>query len=165
MAANVQIPSNLQIYFGIVQDSIQTIDECQARDVRPKPGGSKGNIIQYDPKRASFKSAFIAIVFCGVFLEALFHVLIGHRVGLAAAKKLDNTIYETKATTLGIGDKGLLSDLTRFRKLRKEIVHEKAHFDEGGLWVAQKEARFAFSLIQNVQRNLGVDVQLDQFVK
>ncbi len=69
---------------------IKTLNQAR----RPKTNGEPGLIITYDPNQKSFKNAFITIVFCGVFLESLLHLLIVERKGLDTFKRYDWKPYQ-----------------------------------------------------------------------
>jgi len=68
----------------------------------PKPNGEPGWIITYDPEQRSFKNAFITIVFCGVFLEAMLHLLIVERKGFDIFNKYDRKSYKDKLQLLAV---------------------------------------------------------------
>jgi len=60
--------------------------------------------------------------------------------------KYDYKKYEEKLQLLGVSEKHIIDRATRFRKARKVLVHEKAHFDDGEIIWAQKEADNAHEL-------------------
>jgi hypothetical protein len=73
--------------------------------IRPKKNGEPGCIKTPDPERKSFKAALITIVFCGVFLEALLHLLIVDKKGVEEFKKVDKKeSYEGKLSLLECKD-------------------------------------------------------------
>ena len=65
-------------------------------------------------------------MFCGVYLEATLHLLIGRKLGLDECKRLDWEPYETKLKALGCGDQDIIKDAARLRSTGKDLVHEKA---------------------------------------
>src|SRR5208283_2492385 len=95
---------------------------------------------------------FIVIVFSGVFLDAVLHLLIAGRKGTDAAKKMNDKVYEVKLKYLGCNDASLLAECKRYADSRREIVHEKAYLIEQNRLppVAQVEAEAAALLIERV---------------
>jgi hypothetical protein len=89
----------------------------------------------------------VAIVFTGMWLEALLHLLIVRDHGEEKFREFDFKSYEEKLRLIGIDDNSILEAAARFRKSRKELVHEKAHFETGEMKTAQDEARNAFQLL------------------
>lgn len=147
--------SNLHIYLAIAKDSLAESDRIRAMQTRPKPNGEKGSIITYDPEHKSFKHSLVAIVFAGIYLEALLYIKGVKRLGKTAYDKIDRKIYEDKLMALGITDPQLLALCKRFRIARKELVHEKAfQQSESKLWGAQDEARKAINLIDRLTQLL-----------
>ncbi len=104
----------------------------------------------FDPKQTSFKQAMISIVFTGMWIEALMHLLIVEQHGEATFKKYDFKPYEEKLILLGCADDELLQSASHFQKVRKSLVHEKAYFDEGEILLAQMEAKNAHSLLVSI---------------
>jgi len=102
-------------------------EELSARQRQPRPGG--GEIIKFDPDQRSFKHSLIAIVFAGVYLEALLYLHGCRLLGKVAYKKIDWNTYEEKLRAYGITDQSLLDAAKEFRIARRELVHEKAHDD------------------------------------
>lgn len=117
---------------------------------RPKPNGEPGWIITYDPEQKSYKAALIVIVFCGMFLEALLHLLIVNRKGIVAFKSYDRKTYEDKLRFLDCTEESILNLCENYRKARREIVHEKAHLDQTTVLFAQKEAETAITMITRI---------------
>jgi hypothetical protein len=111
---------------------------------RPKEDGSLDWILQFDPNQKSFQQAMIAIVFTGMWLEALLHLLIVRDHGEEKFREFDFKSYEEKLRLVGIDDTSILEAAARFRRARKELVHEKAYFDTGETKTAQDEGRNAY---------------------
>jgi hypothetical protein len=148
---NFIIPPNLVIYNAIAKDSLAESDRIRTAQMRPKPNGEKGYIINYDPESKSFKHSLIAIVFAGIYLEALLYIKIVKRFGKTAYDKIDRSSYEKKLELLGITDLKLLNACKHFRTIRKELVHEKIfHQNESGNCFAQDEAHKAIDLIDQI---------------
>ena len=66
--------TNISIYKAIAEEAYQNMVELMDAGQRPKPDGSTGWIITFDPKQTSFKQSMISIVFTGIWLEALMHL-------------------------------------------------------------------------------------------
>lgn len=153
------IISNIAAYRLIADEAYREMaEELEARR-RPKPDGTPGWVVTYDPSQSSFKKALISIIFTAVWLDALTHLLIVRKLGRGAAKKHRNKSYEDKLELLGIADVDLLHCVSRFRKTRNEIVHEKAHFDSGEVKTAQKEAQIAYHIRQAIEREFANELE------
>lgn len=139
--------TNVSIYKMIAEEAYQKMVQSIEAGRLPKPDGSVGWIITYDPNQTSFKQAMISLVFTGMWLEALMHLLIIKGYGKKIFKEYDSKLYEEKLKLLGCTDQKLLASVTRFRKVRKSMVHEKAYFDDGEIKWAQNEAKNAHELI------------------
>jgi len=137
------IITNLEIYKSIAEDSYAEMVALVQAGRTPKPDGSEGWILHYDPMQNSFKKAMVSIVFTGMWFEALMHILIVKKFGEEKFKEFDFKSYEEKITLLGVTDSAFLSSLVRFRKTRKELVHEKSHFHNSEIKAAQEEAENA----------------------
>ena len=139
--------TNIAIYKAISDEAHQEMVQLMEAGRRPKPDGSAGWIITYDPNQTSFKQSMVSIVFTGMWLEALMHLLIVKKYGKDKFKKYDFKTYEEKLQLLGYTDKKLLHRVSRFREIRKSLVHEKAHFDEDEIQKAQDEAENAHEML------------------
>ena len=144
--------TNVDIYKDIAKEAYEAMRDAMDRSISPIPGGS-GSIHKFDPNRVSFKSAMIAVVFTGMWLEAITHLLIVEKHGKAKFKQLDFSSYEHRLRNLGIEDDALLIRVKKFREARRELVHEKAFLDKG-IRVAQKEAELAFNLLSELDEML-----------
>lgn len=138
--------TNIAIYKAIADEAHQAVVQLMEAGRRPKPDGSPGWIIIYDPNQTSFKQSMVSIVFTGMWLEALMHLLIVKKYGKDKFKEYDRRSYEEKLQLLGCRNKELLHRVSRFRNIRKLLVHEKAHFDEGEIKRAQDEAKNAHEM-------------------
>ncbi len=118
--------SNLTIYLAIAEDALAESQRLDAAARRPKPSGEPGFIITFDPDRQSFKQSLIALVFAGVYLDALICLVGTQRLGKDEYLKIDRKTYEKKLAALGISDQTCLSTCKRFREARNDLVHEKA---------------------------------------
>jgi len=122
---------------------------------RPKDDGTPGWIVTFDPDQKCFKQAMITIVFTGMWLEALLHLLIVREHGLEKYKECDRQLYEDKLRLIGCSDQRIFDLAKRFRKTRKELVHEKAYCDDGQLKTAQDEADNAHNLLLSIDSFLS----------
>jgi hypothetical protein len=147
--------SNISVYKSIAEDSFQKMKELIESNRSPKSDGSEGWIIQYDPSQNSFKQAMITLVFTGMWLESLLHQKIIHMFGEEKFKEYDRKSYEEKLKLVGINDSSVIERAERFRKCRKDLVHEKAHFDNGEIKIAQKEAENARQLLLSISEALS----------
>lgn len=139
--------TNVSIYREIAIEAFKAMQELIESGRRPKQDASSSWILQFDPNQQSFKQAMVVIVFTGMWLEALLHLLIVRNHGEAKFRDFDFKPYEEKLRLIGIDDNSILEAAARFRKARKELVHEKAHFDAGETQTAQDEAHNAYHLL------------------
>jgi len=146
--------TNISTYKAIAEDAYESIIEADNRQRTPKPDGS-GWIIQYDPNHLSFKNSMIAVVFTGMWLEALTHLQIIKKFGEDKFREYDFKSYEEKLNLLGVSDSDLLAKVKRFRETRKELVHEKSNLDDGTIKTAQEEARLAHEIMVDITAKLS----------
>ncbi len=152
------VHTNLRIFYRIAYEAYMAMNEYLNSGTKPKPDNTHGHIVTYDPEQKSFKNALVTIVFFGVFLESLLHLLIVERKGIETAKKYDRKSYECKLQLLGCNDQPILDECKHYREARREIVHEKAYIDNKRIRVAQQEAAFAMKLIQKIVTYLGLKI-------
>lgn len=117
--------TNISVYKAIADETHQKMHELMDAGRQPKPDGSDGWVITFDPSQRSFKQSMIAIVFTGMWLEALMHLLIVCDYGEQKFKEYDFKSYEEKLQLLGFSDQEIIDRVTRFRSIRKALVHEK----------------------------------------
>lgn len=139
--------TNVSIYRAIALAAHREMQERFNAARRPKEEGSPGWITTFDPEQRSFKQAMIAIVFTGMWLEALLHQLIVRKHGVEKFKEFDRKSYEEKFQLLGCSDQNILDSLERLRKCRTGLVHEKAYFESDEMKAAQDEADNAHNLL------------------
>ena len=91
------------------------------------------------------------------------HLLIVDRYGKNCFREVDKDPYETKLQLLGCGEEELLKKVGRLRRVRRELVHEKAHFEfndrgefTGALRTAQEEAENARAVMVGVENWIGL---------
>lgn len=165
MTKNESIITNLSIYLAIAKDSMDKSDEIAKANTRPKPNGEPGSIITFDPEQGSFKHSLIAIVFAGIYLDALIHIEGVKRLGKKKYRKIDRKMYEEKlavlfdADTSKVDDSDIIETCERFRKARNEVVHEKpiklADIQKADIRFAQEEARRAIDLVERITDRLS----------
>src|SRR5437867_2683556 len=88
--------TNVEVYRAIADDAYQEMAQLLKAGRRPNEDVSPGWIITFDPNRTSFKRAMISIVFTGMWLEALMHLLIVRDYGEDKFKEYDWKSYEEK---------------------------------------------------------------------
>ena len=156
--------SNLDVYLAIATEALVRSQELDAAQTRPMPDGQPGQIITCDPSRGSFKNSLTAIVFAGVYLDALLYVARRNQRSIPA-KKLDRPTkkgrgrYEVGLAHLGITDPELVEGCRRLNEVRDGIVHERALElgpDLGGekMHSAQREAEHALMIVRRVSEEI-----------
>jgi hypothetical protein len=150
---NSPIFSNIATYKAIAVEAFESMQYLIKSGRKPKEDGS-GWVLQFDPMQRSFRQAMIVIVFTGMWLEALLHLLIVRDYSMEKYQEFDYKPYEEKLQLLGISDKSLLLSVERFRKARKALVHEKAHVDSTELKFAQDEAHNAYQVLLAIESSL-----------
>ena len=144
---NSLVITNISVYKAIADEAHQKMHKLMDAGRRPKSDGSDGCIITFDRSQNSFKQSMIGIVFTGMWFEALMHLLIVRTYGEQKFKEYDFKTYEEKLLLVGCSNQEIIDRATRFRKTRKALVHEKAHFDDGEIESAQDEADNAHELL------------------
>lgn len=150
--------SNLHTYLAIAEQALLESHRHDADARRQRPDGEPGSIITFDPDRKSFKQSLVALVFAGVYLEALLFVVGVQRLGKAEYLKIDRKFYEEKLRALGVTDHENLAVCKRFREARNDLVHEKAvdvnALTSSELRYAQEEATVALSFVRSISELL-----------
>ena len=144
------VHTNVRVFYKIAQESYAAMNEFLEMYRRPKPNGESGYINTLDPDKKSFKNALITIVFCGVCLESVLHLLIVNRKSVDVFKEFDRKGYEDKLQLLGCNDTSIMELCKNFKAARREVVHEKAHLDHESIRAAQIEAAKAIDLVDKV---------------
>lgn len=147
------IISNVDVYAAIAEDAFVDMEKRFAEGRKLRSDG-EGWIISFDPSQNSFKSALVYITFSALWLEAILHLRIAEQYGKSRSKDDDRKSYEEKLEILGVSDEELSCSLAAFRDLRREIIHEKAFFDQNKPQVAQDEAQKVRQLMQKIQKKL-----------
>lgn len=150
------LPTNLRAFFAIASDSLIRMVDLQESGSRQKTDCEPGRVISYDPAQKSFKEALVTIVFSGIYLEALLHLLIVKTHGLSVFKQYDRKSAQEKLRLLGCTDASIVTSYAHFTTVRREIVHEKAHLDSKIIRHAQDEAAKSFELIQSINIHFGI---------
>ncbi|MGE3924678.1 MAG: hypothetical protein AB7G13_17235 [Lautropia sp.] len=73
--------SNARTYLSIATDALAESERLDAAARRPKPNGETGFIVTIDPEQRAFKQSLVAIVFAGVYFEALLYIVGVERLG------------------------------------------------------------------------------------
>ena len=157
------ILTNVGVYRSIADAAYRKVSEDMGENVRPRPDGDPGVIKAFDPEQLSFKQAMISVVFTCIWLEATLHLLIVGKHGRKCFREVDKVPYETKLHLLGCRNAELLKNAVCLRKARRELVHEKAHFEfndtgefTGVLRIAQDEAENARAVMLGVEKWFGL---------
>jgi len=152
--------SNVDVYFTIAKESLAESQRLIAANRTLREDG-KGFVITYDPDRSSFKHSVVALVFSGIYLDALLYFVGTRQLGTAEYMKIERTHYEIKLQALGLTDRSLLEECKRFRESRNDLVHEKpleltsgSTPTEPSRW-AQEEAEHAVTFVGRVSQLLS----------
>lgn len=122
--------TNISTYKDIAVEHYLLMIKEMRSNRRPIKNGENGWVLNLDPKRKSFKSAMITIVFVGMWLDAALHQLI---VSMGKnSRKVYNMNYEEKLILIGINDPLVIEKVKWFRESRNDLIHEKA-FKKNGL--------------------------------
>ena len=88
------------------------------------------------------------------------HLLIVDKFGKKCFKEVDKKTYEKKLELLGCRDTVLLENVERLRKVRRELVHEKANFEFNDVGkftgTGQDEAENARAVMTGVEKWLSL---------
>jgi len=152
------IISNSFLYFKIAKEAFVSMEKDLEKNIRPKPNGEKGNILTFDPDKKSFKNSLVSVVFFGMYLDSILHIMVSKKVGIEEYRKnIDRQIYEEKLKLLGVNDQALLDRIEEFRKGRNELVHEKALLPSDSK-TGQSEAKKCFKLMTDLNILLGISL-------
>jgi hypothetical protein len=150
--------TNALIYLAIAEEANSEAQALWNAARVPKPDGSDGHVISYDPSARSFKQSLIAIAFAAAYFEALIYMLGTTKVGAAWADKMDRKTYEDKLHALGVADEELIISAKRLRLSRNDLIHEKAiavgEIAAGDLRRAHVEAAHSINFIHQLQEYL-----------
>ena len=145
--------SNANVYLAIAEEALAESKRLDGATRIPRPDGQPGFVVTYDQERTSFKQNLIAIVFAGVYLEALLYIVGVHQLGKDEYMKL-KWKNEGKLRALGITDSETLATCKRFWETRHDLVHEKAieplEIDGTAFRTAQREAEIAVSFVRSI---------------
>ncbi len=151
--------SNAAVYRAIAEEASTEAQRLWAAARMPTLNGSF--VIVFDPAAQSFRQSLIAITFASIYLEALLYLKGTEVFGPAWGSKYDGRIYEKKLQALGATDPELIKCAERLRKIRKNLVHEKAQpieSDDSGVIefrLTQEDAVFAVGFVCAVAKRLG----------
>jgi hypothetical protein len=150
------IITNSFFYFKIANDAFISMEKGLKESIRPKPNGEEGNILTFDPDRKTFGNSLVSVVFFGMYLDSLLHIMVSRKIGVEEYRKhIDRKTYEEKLKLLGINEQVLLDRVKEFREGRNELVHEKALLPSDSK-TGQDEARKCYELMQELNILLGV---------
>jgi hypothetical protein len=151
--------SNVDVYLAIADESHAEMTRLFNAGRRPKPDGSPGHIITYDPTQASFKQAMICIAFSAMYFEALVYLVARTRFSKTKAEEVDGQNYEKRLELLGVLDPTLLQAAKKFRDARRDLVHEKAilpaEIGKKPIWRAQAVADDSIAFVRAVSGALS----------
>lgn len=146
--------SNANVYLAIAEEALAESKRLDEAARIPRPDGQPGFVVTYDPEHMSFKQSLIAIVFAGIYLEALLYMVGVGQLGKDEYMKIDRKHYEEKLQALGVTDIETLATCKRFREARNDLVHEKAieplAIDGTAFRTAQREAEIAVSVVRSI---------------
>jgi hypothetical protein len=150
--------SNASVYRSIAEEANAEAQRLWGEARTPKPDGSTGYVIAYDPTRRSFKQSLVAIAFSGIYIEALLYLKGTEVMGNTWKNKWDESTYEEKFKALGITDTSFLALAERLRRSRRDLAHEKAvpveKLQAGERRWAHEEAEFAVNFIREATERL-----------
>ena len=147
--------SNANVYLAIAEEALAESKKLDEASQKPRPDGEPGIVKTLDPERTSFKQSLIAMVFAGIYLDALLYIVGTDILGKDKYKKIEFRRYEKKLRTLGITDTETLTTCKRFREARNDLVHEKAialhtRVDKATFRTAQREAKIGVSFVRSI---------------
>lgn len=154
------VHTSIRYFYSIALEAITFVRADMKVRVQPRPDGQPGAVNVWDPEYRGFKASHIAIVFFGIFVESALHQLVASRKGIREAKRTDKWTYEKKLRLLGCNDENLFEQCKEYAAARREIVHEKAHLEDGSLRVAQTEAERAFELAEKIVEQFDLRARL-----
>ena len=163
-SAQRPILTNIGIYRSIVEDAYRQMAADMDENIEGVAEGSDVVVKTFDPAQLSFKQAMISVVFTCIWLEAALHLLIVGKLGREAyTNEVDYSGYRAKLELLDCRDEDLLVNVERLQQTRRELVHEKAHFEfndagefTGELRGAQDEAENARAVTLAVEKWFGL---------
>lgn len=148
---------NIGVYFAIAVEAQAEAERLDNLARTPKPDGEPGFIVAYDPEQKSFKNSLIAIA--GMYLESLFYIEGTKRYGKKKYNnKYDCKSYEDKLQLFGLTDQVLLAEAQYFRKMRRDLIYEKAvelsDLTADTMHFAQEDAKRAVLFVKQVAQRL-----------
>jgi hypothetical protein len=151
--------SNMDTYLSIARESHSEMERLFNAARSPKPDGSPGYIITYDPNSGSFKQALITIAFSAMYFEALTYFTARKRFSKTKAADICGMWYENRLEPLGITDKPLTDRAKLFRLARNDLIHEKAiipsELGSSTIRFAQQTANESIEFVLTVRSQLG----------
>ena len=108
------------IYKETIEEAYSKMIVLEEEHIKPKPDGSEGNVIRYDPSHQSFKQAMIVVVFSGMWLEALFHQEIVRPKSKNQFNNNNKKSYREKLELIGITEASVLNKKEKRVKKKKK---------------------------------------------
>ena len=150
--------SNVNTYFDIIKTNYNFMIEDMEKRIRTKDNGEIGNVITFDYEQKSFKCALIIVVFVGIFLESILHMLLVQKIGLKGyTRKIDRSELKEKIRILGCNDVKIRIACDQYIIARKELVHEKAYTNQNVFMIAQDEAKKAVELMMMLIKEFRIE--------
>lgn len=140
--------SNVSTYKEIADEAYANMVRYRKDSKVPREDGSGGYVINYNLGQSAFRQSMVVIVFTGMWLEAFLHHHIVKTHDEETFKKYDRKSYRDKLILIGINDNDFLDKVDSFKNTRRELVHEKAHFDKGEIKWAEEEAESAYVIME-----------------
>lgn len=140
--AATQALTNVNVFKRIADEAYEEMTRAMNAGRRPKEDGT-GFLLTYDPHQKSFKQSLISIVFSTMWLEALLHLMIVQMYGIEVFKEYDHKSYEEKLGKLGYFNEDIIQSISTLRKVRRTLLHEKAHIEDNDVKTAQGVAENA----------------------
>src|SRR5262245_8752992 len=118
--------SNVHLFLAIATESAAESQRLLDAQRQPKPDGSPGFIVALDLEQRSYRHACLAVVFAGIFFEAVTYLVARMRGGIGLADQVGGvSSYWGKARALDLGEDWVRIGCERLQETRNDIVHEK----------------------------------------
>lgn len=151
------ITTNLSVIESIVSESQDLMNSYLDEGRTSKEGG--GFILKCDPNYKSLKEALKVIVFVGMALESMWHQKAVELKSKTFAEKIDRECKSVpeKYKRIGISKEEIISSMSNYYKVRRQIVHEKSYDPkfQTSFYTAEDEANAAVELLKSVKRELA----------
>jgi len=145
------VVTNVRVYRAIAVEAAAIAERALLPRHGPIPLSGASFESYVEPGQESFKSAMIAVVFAGMYIEATLWLVGVATIGEERYSVIDRDLLEDRLIPIGILNEDLRAALARFRRIRRDLVHEKAiavSRDKRPVHIAQTEAVWAKSVIE-----------------